>query len=158
VDHPNDHFSPSQYILGDSAYEARWFMIPAFKKPQGLEIPREHEVFNSALGKARVISEHCIGILEGRFRWLRAIPCKLTESPSSMRRILEYIDCCVILHNLLVERKDHCEPGDWDADDEDFSDVDDTDRVEALVDQAQLNQPVPDGSAAGHRRISSVAT
>ena len=55
-------------------------------------------------------------------------------------------------------QKDQCEPGGWDAEDEDFSDVDDPDRVEALVDQAQLNQPVPDGSAAGHRRISSVAT
>ena len=60
-------------------------------------------------------SEHTIGIWKGRFPWLRMIPNKITERKSSIRRILKYIDCCVILHNMLLKWKDEA-PEIWEED------------------------------------------
>jgi hypothetical protein len=132
---------PRQYILGDSAFENRWFMVSAYRKPQGVFIQREHEVFNDAMKPLRVISEHTIGILKGRFPWLRSIPCKITESDRSFRRVLEYIDCAIILHNLLIKRDDVI-PDDW-LDLDEFSDIDEDD---------VLNQAVPNDSPGDKRR------
>jgi DDE superfamily endonuclease len=148
---PDKFFTALQYILGDSAFEVLRYLIPAFKKPRGLTIPHDQEYFNTALGKARVLSEHCIGILKGRFPWLKCIPCKLTEDEESMRHILEYIDCCVILHNLLVQRNDNVDATFWDPRFyDDFVDPDATAREREA--EVGLNQPVPEGAGPGARR------
>ena len=148
---PDDFFTELQYLLGDSAYEVLRFLIPAYRKPRGMFISREHEYFNTALGRARVLSEHCIGILKGRFPWLKCIPCKLTENVESLRRILEYIDCCVILHNLLVQRNDHVDADFWDPSyNDEFSDPDAAARERE--DLLGLNRPVPAAAGPGARR------
>ena len=146
--HPDDFFSDLEYLLVDSAFEASPFIIPAFKKPQNLPMPREQEVFNHALGAPRVASEHCIGLLKGRFPWLRSIPCKLTQDVNCMRRTLHYIECCIILHNLLVQHTDHVEPEAWGADLDEFSDIDDPERAEEFG----LHNPIPPQANHGHRR------
>jgi DDE superfamily endonuclease len=64
------------------------------------------EMFNIALSKPRTSSEHTIGMLKGRFPWLRNIRMAITEDKNSLKTILKYIDCCVILHNLLIKQKD----------------------------------------------------
>jgi DDE superfamily endonuclease len=77
---PNQFFSPREYCIGDSAFENHWFMVSAFKKPQGEAMSRECEMFNEKLAKLQIITEHCIGILKGRFPWLRSIRLKLKEN------------------------------------------------------------------------------
>lgn len=81
---PTEYFSGNQYLLGDSAYEPSDIMVPAYKKPNGCNLPREHAIFNACLASARVTSEHAIGIWKARFPWLRNIPMILTESPQSL--------------------------------------------------------------------------
>jgi hypothetical protein len=35
---PEAHFNRQQYLLGDSAFENRWFLVSAYKKPSGAHI------------------------------------------------------------------------------------------------------------------------
>jgi len=143
---PEAHFSPQQYLLGDSAFENRWFLVSAYKKPSGTHIPREYEVFNTCMAKPRVISEHCIGLLKGRFPWLREIRTVI-KGKNDLKGILFYVDICVILHNLLVNATVSDE---WDLDD-DFSDIDDAARAPLSADD-ELNHAVPGGAPNDHRR------
>ena len=53
------------------------------------------------MAKLRIVSEHTIGMLKGRFQWLRSIPSILNEDEQSLVHIIKYMECCIILHNLL---------------------------------------------------------
>ena len=140
-------FSEKQYMMGDSAFENTWFLVSAFKKPRGSTLPRDHELFNDALKSPRVISEHTIGILKGRFPWLRGIRHLITDDPNDMKKILNYIMAACILHNLLL----NCLiPEEW-IDNDDRSDIDDPDR--GYIDEDdELNMAVPEGAPGDHRR------
>jgi hypothetical protein len=70
---PGNYFSPREYLIGDSAFENSSTMVSAFKKPKGAVIPARYEKFNEKMAKLRIISEHTIGVLKGRFPWLRSI-------------------------------------------------------------------------------------
>ena len=122
-------FSPMQYIIGDCAFAARWFVVPCFKKPPGRTLPREKEIFNKTLAKPRVTSEHVNGLLKNRFPFLRSIRFRLTDDKESMKRILTYITVAVILHNLLIGFGDDGEVGDKEV-----SDIDD---------ENELNRAIP---------------
>jgi hypothetical protein len=112
---PAAYFDNNQYVLGDSAYQNMWFMVSAYKKPVRSQLSAENERFNKALSKARVVSEHCIGILKARFPILRSIRMKLMEDTkeSNMRKILKMIETTIILHNFLMMENDHNEADDW---------------------------------------------
>jgi hypothetical protein len=74
----------------------------------------------------RVLSEHTIGMLKGRFPFLKSIsPMVIDNSKKSVKRILRIIHCCVILHNLLIYTGDEI-PSDWieidDSDEDNDSD------------------------------------
>ena len=88
-------------------------MVPAFKKPHGTVIPKEHENFNSCLSSARVISEHTIGIWKARFPWLRNIQMAVTHDQKSIQSILCLIECTIILHNFLITENETEVPEDW---------------------------------------------
>jgi len=81
---PEDHFSPMQHIIGDSAFANSPFMVLAFKKGSNQDMSYEHEQFNHKLSTLRIRSEHCIGILKGRFPWLRGIRMKVNDKQSSV--------------------------------------------------------------------------
>jgi hypothetical protein len=132
---PNQYFSPTQYVLGDSAFQNMWFMVSAYKKPNRSQLSADNKRFNKALSKARVLSEHCIGILKGRFPILRSIRMKLLEDTKirNMRKILKMIEVTILLHNFLMQEKDHTDLEDWRVrdnltdDDDDDDDDDGTD-------------------------------
>jgi DDE superfamily endonuclease len=145
-----DYFDPMQYIIGDSAFENDWFMVSAFKKPKNQSIPRSHEQFNEKLARLRIISEHCIGILKGRFPWLRSIRLKITEDSKSLKEILELIDATIILHNILIEIGEK-EKEEW-IDHDDFSDIDNEDRVPKLTPMDVLNLGIPANAPKDERR------
>ena len=83
---------------------------------------------NDAMKSIRVTSEHTIGILKARFPFLKAIRNKITEETRSTKKILQLVECAIILHNLLMTRNEP-EPEDWDSDDDDTSDIDDANRA-----------------------------
>jgi hypothetical protein len=135
----NDHFQETEYIIGDSAYSPQHFMVSTYKKPIGRPIHPDKESFNTKLSKPRVTSEHTIGILKGRFPFLRSIRMRLTGK-KSFKKILRYITVCVVLHNFLVgNREDEL---DEDCDD-DLSEID--------ADN-ELNHPVADYMDGSTRR------
>ena len=132
------HFRHNEFILGDSAYSPRSIMIPAFKKPNGCTMPRELEVFNTHLSRARVTSEHTIGMLKSRFPFLRSIRMRLGEEADDMKKILKYVAVCITLHNILIGYGDEVDPFE-----EALSEID--------ADN-ELNRPVPSEHSSGSRR------
>jgi hypothetical protein len=134
---PDNFFDKKQYILGDSAFENHSFMVSSYRSPQGQPIAREKEVFNHAMSKPRVISEHTIGILKGRFQWLRLVRMVVKQDLESVRKVLRYFDACVILHNLLTKQHDEI-PEEW-MDDNDV--IDDADSP--LESDDEINRAVP---------------
>ena len=70
-------FSPKQYLLGDSAFTASGIMVPPFKSVAGSTLSFNKKSFNTLLAKPRVKTEHCIGILKGRWPFLRGTRLRL---------------------------------------------------------------------------------
>lgn len=94
-------FSPREYLLGDSAFTASDIMIPPFKSTPGTSLPSNQIVFNTLLAKPRVKSEHCIGILKGRFPFLKGIRL-LIGNKLHMKRLIKHVRGAVVLHNFLI--------------------------------------------------------
>jgi len=81
VKRPEDCFADMECNIGDSAFENSPFMVSSFGKGKGETLVEEHEKFNTKLAIVRIRSEHCIGILKGRFPWLRSIRMKVMDDP-----------------------------------------------------------------------------
>lgn len=144
---PNEYFGNSMFLLGDSAYANTAFMVSAFKAPKNGSIPENESKFNTLLGSARVACEHTIGILKARFPWLRSIPMVVTDDKKSLRRILRIIDCCVILHNLLIDAGETTVPDDW-------MEVDEAaDEIATAAGQDHLAHPILDADRNDERRL-----
>jgi hypothetical protein len=146
---PDQYFSHREYCVGDSAFENDKFMVSAFKKPKDRVIPEKHVKFNEKLAKMRIISEHCIGILKGRFPWLRSIRLTVTDNKRSLKKILQMLEATIILHNMLIEIGEE-DRDEW-IDHDDFSDMDDAERAPHLPGDA-LFEAIPDGSPKDERR------
>ena len=96
------YFSRLQYLLADSAFTTSAHIISALKCMRGVHVlPKEHELFNTLLAKARIKVEHCIGLLKNRFQCLRGLRTVIKDE-ESMRRIIDRVSVCITLHNLLV--------------------------------------------------------
>jgi DDE superfamily endonuclease len=113
-------FSPKEYLLGDSAFTASDIMVPPFKSTPGNELSPNHSAFNTLLSKPRVKSEHCIGLLKGRFPFLRGIRMKLGNK-LHLKRIVDHVRGTVVLHNYLIGQ-----PIDdsWLDEQDDYDDLD----------------------------------
>jgi len=139
---PENNFDKRQYLLGDSAFENTWFLVSAYVKPRGTVLEWDQDHFNTAMASPRVLSEHCIGLMKGRFPWLRSIRTRI-DGKKSLKYIIRMIDVCVILHNLMIN---FGEPEEWDYS-EDVSDIDDAERAPSgLHEMDELNQPIPDAA------------
>merc|ERR1711935_566616 len=93
---------------------------------------RPHEIFNGQMIKPRVVSEHVNGILKGRFPILNALP-QIIKGKRSMRGCLRCINCCCILHNLLVGMQDDI-PDAWR--DDYYDEISDIDAAESYIDES----------------------
>jgi hypothetical protein len=120
-------FSPMEYLLGDSAFTPGQHMIPAFKHPPKSNMPAEESSFNTLLAKPRVKSEHCIGLLKGRFPWLKNIRITI-HAKKDLKQINKFIKAAVILHNLLIET-----PYEEEWIDEAFLELDNDDELNVQV-------------------------
>ena len=100
------------------------YLVSAYKNPPAQPIPPDEEKLNTRLAKGRITTDHTIGILKGGFPWLKEIPMRITNEKKSIARILRYIDCCIILHDVLIAKNDTDEEQPW-INEEDISDIDD---------------------------------
>jgi hypothetical protein len=98
---PHQYFSQNEYLLGDSAFQMGPHLVPAFKTANGVTMNRNEASFNKLLLSPRVKSEHCIGILKGRFAWLKDIRILIANADDA-QKIVEFVGAAVILHNLLI--------------------------------------------------------
>lgn len=142
---PEAFLDPCQYGIGDCAFDNDWFMVSSYKKPNGRVMPREHEIFNNKMAKPRVISEHVNGILKGRFPILNKLPFTTIKNKKTMTYALRYIDCAVILHNLLVGMNDSI-PDEWRDDVSELSALDEPQW------DAELDASIPEHAPTDARR------
>jgi hypothetical protein len=116
----NEMFCPMQYIIGDCAFAARWWVVPCYKKSPGSVLSRDKEIFNTTLSRPRVLSEHVNGLLKNRFPFLRSLRFRLTSQKKTMKRVLAYITVSIILHNLLIGFGDEGSVGEDEVSDVDM--------------------------------------
>jgi hypothetical protein len=147
---PCSFFDLNQYLLGDSAFENRWFVVSSFKKLPKQELTWKQQRFNDKLASLRVISEHCIGMLKGRFPWLRSIRLRIVPDDNSIKKILRLIKATIVLHNILIVFGDDNIDDEW-IDYDDFSDLDDWERV-PYEEGDVLNTRVPSWARKDERR------
>ena len=138
---PDNYFEDKYYLLADSAIQNSPSVVSSFKAPKGHDLESDLVKFNTHLGKVRVSSEHTIGILKGRFPWLRSIPMVISDNAKSLKNVLRHIDCCMILHNLLMDLNDK-PPEYYKSDDSDTDGGYDSD----------LDSPIHPGAAKDERR------
>ncbi|KAF0685436.1 Aste57867_22673 [Aphanomyces stellatus] len=105
------YFGSSQYLLGDSAYQLSASIVPAFKTHPNRNMEHHKAWFNSQLAKGRIMAEHCIGMLKGRFQYLKRIRKEL-DGKRAMAGIIKLITAASILHNFLVTENDTV-PASW---------------------------------------------
>ena len=118
-----EYFSKCEYLLGDSAYSASPVMVQAFKKQTTeAELTGHREFFNTALAQVRISSEHCIGMLKGRFRCLKRNNIKLKKETKEVKELVDLVGACIVLHNLLINYDECNIPSSWY--DENVDDID----------------------------------
>jgi hypothetical protein len=89
-------------------------MVQAFKKHPGCaRLPRDQENFNTTLAKVRIVSEHCIGILKGRFGCLKRSNIKFKKTNKEVKELVDIIGACIVLHNLLINYDENDIPKEW---------------------------------------------
>ena len=106
--------------LGDSAFKPCEVMVPAFKKPFMAELDAYKSFFNTKLAKPRIRSEHCIGVLKGRFQLLKKLRT-IVAAKSDMVRLNKIVTAAAVLHNLMLQET--C-PEDWIFMEEELEDTD----------------------------------
>lgn len=89
---------PNFYILGDSAYPLRNWLVTPFKNVG--QLTRQQIKFNQRLSSVRQNVERAFGHLKGRFRRLRDVPLH------SHREICTLIYSSCVLHNLCIQYND----------------------------------------------------
>lgn len=87
-------FGCNKYLIADSAYPVKPYLIPPFK--DNGHLTNLQKKFNKVISSARQVVERAFGLLKGRFRRLREIT---SHDPSA---IVGIIVCGCILHNLTI--------------------------------------------------------
>jgi hypothetical protein len=109
-----DYFDHGEYLLGDSAYSLSSIMVQSFKKMPGTGyLPRDEKLFNTLLAQVRIASEHCIGILKGRFGCLKRNNIKLKKGKREVKKLVRMIGACIVIHNLMINYDDDVIPQEW---------------------------------------------
>ena len=97
------YFSPDEYVLGDKGmlYSAR---VVGPHKEEDAETP-DNRNFAWQIARLRVVSEHTIGILKGRWSSLRDLHLQLRSSDDVVFAVERCVECC-ILHKICSELGD----------------------------------------------------
>ncbi|GAO49083.1 hypothetical protein G7K_3242-t1 [Saitoella complicata NRRL Y-17804] len=92
---PDAYFSPTQYLLADSAYCNTMSVVTPFKQDQGYTTQKSG--FNREVSHTRVTVEHTIGVLQTRL--LQGLP--MTDSEGCDAHLFRWIASCIVLAIIL---------------------------------------------------------
>lgn len=98
----NQFFPNNMFILGDSAYPVKPWIVPPFKDNGGLT--DAHRRFNKVHSSTRVVVENSIGLLKNRFRRI----LNFTEQ-LHINLIVNIIYATCVLHNMCIMQDDNFE-------------------------------------------------
>ncbi|KAG2057200.1 hypothetical protein BDR06DRAFT_878412, partial [Suillus hirtellus] len=101
-----DFFGGGQWLWADSAYAVQTWCVTPFKQPLGGNLTRDQKTFNYHLSKVHVHSEHFFGSLKGRFQSLQELRFSV-QGKKDLDYSNMWICSCLILHNFIVEIKEH---------------------------------------------------
>ena len=73
------YFTLIEYLLEDSAYTNKNFLLAAFTNVAGQSLSDNKTFFNDKMKPARVRAEHCIGLLKNCFQFLKSLHFVLDE-------------------------------------------------------------------------------
>lgn len=101
---PQLYFTPGQYLIADSAYPISLITVPSFK---GV-LSQDKTDFNRCIANARACNEHVMGMLKKRWRSLVELPVRIRKGTNNadVKRGVDWIAVCLILHNFLVDEND----------------------------------------------------
>ena len=109
--HPEQWVPGGTYIIADSAYPLRTYLIKAF--PHHGILGHQEKHFNKILSSTRMIVEQAFGLLKGRWRiLLNELYCR------DLERIVRVIHACCILHNFCIDNGDILSIEDFEIDNE----------------------------------------
>lgn len=100
--HPENFFSPGQYIIGDSAYKVSETVITPYKTNSRLLTVQERNRFNEIVSKYRIRVEHTIGLCKERFPSLKELRLNIGGA-ESVKKVCDWILATFILHNMILE-------------------------------------------------------
>ncbi|ODN80451.1 hypothetical protein L202_02691 [Cryptococcus amylolentus CBS 6039] len=138
------HFTPGQYLLGDSAFPAGDYCVPIIKLQRNAQRldPPEAE-FNLNASSIRVLIEHTFGMAKLCWQCLRGLRMRM-KNETDEAIATGMIRACFILHNL------HVATGDWYRQDSNHDPLTDAERQELEQDRAQWVQNRGAGNGAGN--------
>ncbi|CAN7937488.1 unnamed protein product, partial [Ixodes hexagonus] len=93
-----DSLPPSLHVLGDSAYSLRVGLMRPYKNTGHLSEQRMK--FNTTLGAARSVIERAFAQLKGKFRRIKYLDMKATETMN------KYVVASCVLHNIILQVRD----------------------------------------------------
>lgn len=94
----NELFYNTYYLLGDSAYPNRSWLISPYKNYGNLSVRKKK--WNFYYSQTRVVIEHSFGLLKGRWRRL------LYLNVTNVERAPYIILACCVLHNFCLINSD----------------------------------------------------
>lgn len=120
-----EYFGERDYLLGDSAFSKSSIMVQSFKQDaHSGYLDEKKEFFNTKLGSLRIKSEHCIGMLKGRFRCVRRINSTV-KCQEDLGKILRLVESVAIVHNFLLKEGEQTIPQSWYEDVNEMLEIED---------------------------------
>ena len=98
--YPKWFLEGDKFAWADSAYTLNKRTIPVHWKPTSLS--RENTIFDKAVAHLCVRSEHCMGVLKGRFQCLCGLWVNINSNTDHVRAC-RWITVAIILHNLIID-------------------------------------------------------
>jgi hypothetical protein len=101
--HSERYFKNGEYLLADGGYVLNSRTLIPYKQPEGEQLE-----FNRKISSARIIVEHVMGLLKGRWSSLRGLRVHLHKKEDT-EKVNKWIITCLILHNMVTSFNDNCE-------------------------------------------------
>ena len=98
---PSRYFSRGEYLLADGGYILNSKTLVPYRNPQEPETLE----FNRKLSSARIIVEHVMGNLKGRWGSLRGTRIKITRKEDTVK-VNRFIRSILVLHNMVISYND----------------------------------------------------